>query len=142
MTPEHPGRGDHPRKGLLEIEKVLEQGPNARLAVKTPHAFVVQDDIAIAVELIDAQFPPCEQVISRDHKKMKAALQRPAAPHGPARGQRGSTARRRTCDRTWRASIEVKMPSTRWSRITTAEPSLPAAIRSTTSDTSSVGAAT
>ena len=59
-----------PKKGLLEIKKVLEQGPNAKLAVKTPHVFLVQDDIAIAVKLIDAQFPPYEQVIPRDHKKI------------------------------------------------------------------------
>jgi DNA polymerase-3 subunit beta len=59
-----------PKKGLLEIKKVLEQGPNAKLAVKTPHVFLVQDDIAIAVKLIDAQFPPYEQVIPRDHQKI------------------------------------------------------------------------
>jgi DNA polymerase-3 subunit beta len=59
-----------PKKGLLEIKKVLEQGPNAKLAVKTPHVFLVQDDIAIAVKLIDAQFPPYEQVIPREHKKI------------------------------------------------------------------------
>jgi len=59
-----------PKKGLLEIKKVLEQGPNAKLAVKTPHVFLVQDDIAIAVKLIDAQFPPYDQVIPRDHQKI------------------------------------------------------------------------
>jgi DNA polymerase III subunit beta len=46
-----------PKKGLLEIKKVLEQGPSSKLAIKTPHLFLVQD-IAIAVKLIDAQFPP------------------------------------------------------------------------------------
>jgi DNA polymerase-3 subunit beta len=59
-----------PKKGLLEIKKVLEQGPSAKLAVKTPHVFLVQDDIAIAVKLIDAQFPPYDQVIPRDHQKI------------------------------------------------------------------------
>jgi DNA polymerase-3 subunit beta len=59
-----------PKKGLLEIKKVLEQGPNAKLAVKTPHVFLVQDDIAIAVKLIDAQFPPYDQVIPKEHKKI------------------------------------------------------------------------
>jgi DNA polymerase-3 subunit beta len=59
-----------PKKGLLEIKKVLEQGPSCKLAVKTPHLFLVQDDIAIAVKLIDAQFPPYEQVIPKDHKKV------------------------------------------------------------------------
>ncbi|HTR52334.1 MAG TPA: DNA polymerase III subunit beta [Kofleriaceae bacterium] len=59
-----------PKKGLLEIKKVLETGPSCKLAIKTPHLFVVHDDIAIAVKLIDAQFPPYEQVIPKDHKRV------------------------------------------------------------------------
>ena len=59
-----------PKKGLLEMKKVLELGPSCKLAIKTPHLFLVQDDIAIAVKLIDAQFPPYEQVIPKDHKKI------------------------------------------------------------------------
>jgi DNA polymerase III subunit beta len=59
-----------PKKGLLEMKKVLETGPSCKLAIKTPHLFLVQEDIAIAVKLIDAQFPPYEQVIPKDHKKI------------------------------------------------------------------------
>jgi DNA polymerase III subunit beta len=59
-----------PKKGLLEIKKVIEQGPSCKIAIKTPHLFLVQDDIAIAVKLIDAQFPPYEQVIPKEHKKI------------------------------------------------------------------------
>jgi len=59
-----------PKKGLLEMKKVLESGPSCKIAIKTPHLFLVQDDIAIAVKLIDAQFPPYEQVIPKDHKKV------------------------------------------------------------------------
>jgi len=59
-----------PKKGLLEIRRVLETGPSCKLAIKTPHLFLVQDDIAIAVKLIDAQFPPFEQVIPKDHKRI------------------------------------------------------------------------
>jgi DNA polymerase III subunit beta len=59
-----------PKKGLLEIRRVLEAGPQCKLAIKTPHLFLVQDDIAIAVKLIDAQFPPFEQVIPKDHKRI------------------------------------------------------------------------
>jgi DNA polymerase-3 subunit beta len=59
-----------PKKGLLEMKKVLESGPSCKLAIKTPHLFLVQEDIAIAVKLIDAQFPPYEQVIPKDHKKV------------------------------------------------------------------------
>jgi DNA polymerase-3 subunit beta len=59
-----------PKKGLLELKKVLETGPNCKLAVKTPHVFLVQDEIALAIKLIDAQFPPYEQVIPTDHKRV------------------------------------------------------------------------
>ncbi|HEY2732969.1 MAG TPA: DNA polymerase III subunit beta [Polyangiales bacterium] len=59
-----------PKKGLLELKKVLETGPSCKLSIKTPHLFVVNDDIALAVKLIDAQFPPYEQVIPKDHKKI------------------------------------------------------------------------
>ena len=59
-----------PKKGLLEIKKVLEQGPSCKLAIKTPHLFLVHEDTAIAVKLIDAQFPPYEQVIPKDHKRV------------------------------------------------------------------------
>jgi DNA polymerase-3 subunit beta len=52
------------------MKKVLESGPSCKLAIKTPHLFLVQDDIAIAVKLIDAQFPPYEQVIPKEHKKI------------------------------------------------------------------------
>ena len=41
-----------------------------KISIKTPHLFLVQEDIAIAVKLIDAQFPPYEQVIPKDHKKV------------------------------------------------------------------------
>jgi DNA polymerase III subunit beta len=59
-----------PKKGLLEIKKILETGPSCKIAIKTPHVFVVQEDLAIAVKLIDAQFPPYEQVIPKDHKRI------------------------------------------------------------------------
>jgi DNA polymerase-3 subunit beta len=58
-----------PKKGLLEMKKVLDGGGTCKLAIKTPHLFLVQDDIAIAVKLIDAQFPPYEQVIPKEHKR-------------------------------------------------------------------------
>ncbi|MCX5747746.1 MAG: DNA polymerase III subunit beta [Proteobacteria bacterium] len=59
-----------PKKGLLEMKKVLESGPTCKLAIKTPHLFLQQDEVAIAVKLIDAQFPPYEQVIPKDHKRV------------------------------------------------------------------------
>jgi DNA polymerase-3 subunit beta len=59
-----------PKKGLLEMRRVLDSGPQCKIAIKTPHLFLVQEDIAIAVKLIDAQFPPYEQVIPKDHKRV------------------------------------------------------------------------
>jgi DNA polymerase-3 subunit beta len=58
-----------PKKGLLEMRKVLEAGAHCKLAIKTPHLFLVQEDITLAVKLIDAQFPPYDQVIPKDHKR-------------------------------------------------------------------------
>ena len=43
-----------PKKGLMEIRRVLDAGPSCKLAIKTPHLFLVQEDIALAVKLIDA----------------------------------------------------------------------------------------
>lgn len=59
-----------PKKGLLELKKLLESGPNCKIAIKTPHVFVVQDDLALSIKLIDAQFPPYEQVIPKDHSNV------------------------------------------------------------------------
>lgn len=59
-----------PKKGLLEIRKVLDAGPQCKIAIKTPHLFLQQEDLALAVKLIDAQFPAYEPVIPKDHKKV------------------------------------------------------------------------
>jgi DNA polymerase-3 subunit beta len=53
----------------MEIKRILEGGARAKLAVKTPYAFVSNDDITLAVKLIEAQFPPYEQVIPKEHSK-------------------------------------------------------------------------
>ena len=60
-----------PKKGLLELKRVLDAagGGGFRIAVKTPCLFVQTDDIVLAIKLIDAQFPPYEQVIPKDHKR-------------------------------------------------------------------------
>ncbi|CAN5854389.1 DNA polymerase III subunit beta [soil metagenome] len=59
-----------PKKGLIEIRKVLDTSPSCKIAIKTPHLFLVQDDIALAVKLIDARFPDYEGVIPKGHKKI------------------------------------------------------------------------
>jgi DNA polymerase-3 subunit beta len=62
-----------PRKGLLELKRVLDAAAGGaggfRIAIKTPYLFVHADDIVLAIKLIDAQFPPYEQVIPKDHKR-------------------------------------------------------------------------
>ncbi len=58
-----------PKKGLLEIKRVLDGATSARLAVKTPYVFLQADDLVLAVKLIDAQFPPYEQVVPKEHKR-------------------------------------------------------------------------
>ncbi len=58
-----------PKKGLLEMKRLLESGETCKLAIKTPHLYLVQGDIALAVKLIDAQFPPYEQVVPKDPKR-------------------------------------------------------------------------
>jgi DNA polymerase III subunit beta len=58
-----------PKKGLLEMRRLLESGETCKVAVKTPHLFLSQGDISLAVKLIDAQFPPYEQVVPKDPKR-------------------------------------------------------------------------
>jgi len=58
-----------PKKGLLEIKKILDGAGSSRLAVKTPYLFLQVDDLTLAVKLIEAQFPPYEQVIPKSHKR-------------------------------------------------------------------------
>lgn len=54
-----------PKKGLVEIKRALEGSPRCEIAVQGSHFFLRSDDIALAVKLIDSQFPPYEQVIPK-----------------------------------------------------------------------------
>jgi DNA polymerase III subunit beta len=56
-----------PKKGLLEIKRVLDGATSCKLAVKTPYVFLHADELVLAVKLIDAQFPPYEQVVPKEH---------------------------------------------------------------------------
>jgi DNA polymerase-3 subunit beta len=58
-----------PKKGLLELRRVLDGSAKVQLAVKTPYLFLVDGEITLAVKLIDAQFPPYDQVIPKEHKR-------------------------------------------------------------------------
>lgn len=57
-----------PRKGATEVAKLLAGARTVRLAVKSPHLFVERDGVVVAVKLIDAQFPPYDQVIPKEHR--------------------------------------------------------------------------
>jgi DNA polymerase-3 subunit beta len=53
-----------PKKGVLEIKRALDGASGAcQIAVMTPYVFVTARSVSLAVKLIDAQFPPYEQVV-------------------------------------------------------------------------------
>ena len=59
-----------PRKGLLEIRRLLEATEGTcEIAFSKGHLFVRSQDVVISVVLIDAQFPPYEQVLSQKNEK-------------------------------------------------------------------------
>jgi DNA polymerase-3 subunit beta len=58
-----------PKKGLLEIKRVLDGVTSCRMAIKTPYVFFQADDLVLAVKLIDAQFPPYDQVVPKEHRR-------------------------------------------------------------------------
>jgi DNA polymerase-3 subunit beta len=66
-----------PRKGMLEIKRVLDRlSGEVGLAVDGQHLFVQADELTLSVKLNNVVFPPYEQVIPRESQ---------APRHGPAR---------------------------------------------------------
>jgi DNA polymerase-3 subunit beta len=63
-----------PRKGLMELRRALEtaDGP-IELGIHNGHLFVRVANTALSVKLIDAQFPPYEQVIPKENEKIAVA---------------------------------------------------------------------
>ena len=60
-----------PKKGLTEIKRTIDGlGGACDLAVHGPHVFLRAGDVALAVKLIDSQFPPYEQVIPKANDKV------------------------------------------------------------------------
>jgi DNA polymerase-3 subunit beta len=59
-----------PKKGVVEIKRAIDgvSGP-CEVAVAGNYCFVRTGDIAVAVKLIDSQFPPYEQVIPKGNSK-------------------------------------------------------------------------
>lgn len=58
-----------PKKGVVEIKRVIDSAKQISVAVKTPYIFVRGDDMTLAVKLIESTFPPYEQVIPKQHTK-------------------------------------------------------------------------
>jgi DNA polymerase-3 subunit beta len=56
-----------PKKGVLEIKKILDGAKAVDLAVKVPYLYLRRDAVVLAVKLIDAQFPPYDQVVPKAH---------------------------------------------------------------------------
>lgn len=60
-----------PKKGLVEIKRAVEGERNAvDLAIHGSHVFIKTGDVALAVKLIESQFPPYEQVIPKTNQKV------------------------------------------------------------------------
>lgn len=59
-----------PRKGLMELRRALE-GPatHVEIGFHQGHIFLRSGGTALSVKLNEAQFPPYEQVIPRDHER-------------------------------------------------------------------------
>ena len=64
-----------PRKGMLEIRKVLERvDGEVELAVDGQHFFVRAGALLLSVKLNNVTFPPYQQVIPSTHKRQVSAL--------------------------------------------------------------------
>src|SRR6476659_2361015 len=60
-----------PRKGLMELRRALESADGAvELGIHHGHIFVRVKEVALSVKLIEAQFPPYDQVIPKENDKI------------------------------------------------------------------------
>ena len=58
-----------PKKGVVEVKRVLDGAEKTSIAIKSPYIFVRGDRITLAIKLIDSQFPAYDQVIPKEHSK-------------------------------------------------------------------------
>jgi len=60
-----------PRKGLMELRRALENASGeVELGIHHGHVFVRVKEVALSVKLIEAQFPPYDQVIPKENDKV------------------------------------------------------------------------
>jgi DNA polymerase III subunit beta len=64
-----------PRKGLLEVKKLLEETSSAAVEVglRGSNVYLRRQDVTLSVKLIDAQFPDYEQVVPKKTEKKAIA---------------------------------------------------------------------
>lgn len=65
-----------PRKGLTEIKRILDNGP-CSVAFEAPYLHVKQGNAVLTVKIIDAQFPPYNQVIPTRNKHLVTCAKQP-----------------------------------------------------------------
>jgi DNA polymerase-3 subunit beta len=58
-----------PRRGLIELRRALESSAQVELGVLAGSLFVRTGNTVLTVRLTEAQFPPYDQVIPRDHQR-------------------------------------------------------------------------
>ena len=60
-----------PRRGLLDMRKMLDRGgKDVEMAIDAQHIFLRGGGISLAIKLNNVVFPPYQQVIPRDHKRL------------------------------------------------------------------------
>src|SRR5262249_1950852 len=60
-----------PKKGRVDAKRAFDAASGPRdIAVNTPYVFLRAGEVALAVKLIDAQFPPYEAVIPKNNEKV------------------------------------------------------------------------
>jgi DNA polymerase-3 subunit beta len=63
-----------PRKGLMEVRRALETAEGqVEIGIHNGHLFVRVGNTALSVKLIEAQFPPYDQVIPKENDKVAIA---------------------------------------------------------------------
>jgi DNA polymerase III subunit beta len=73
-APKLPGPIIIPRKGLGELRRALESAKNTvEIGVHNGHLFARVGATTLSVKLIDAQFPPYDQVIPKENSKVAIA---------------------------------------------------------------------
>lgn len=58
-----------PRKGLLQLKSLLSGVQSCEVTLSAEHLFVEVDGLLLSIKLTDAQFPPYELVIPKNHTK-------------------------------------------------------------------------